>query len=143
MIKLEGVGFLVLNDDVLNQTAQDELLICAEEPNCPHVTLAKVPARVALVLRVQKVSRQYEITAKLYQKDSRDVLAESSFTATLSSYVQVAQDIAEFANDQVGLLNDPSASVRSMAYQLINGADSEQQVWVSADVAPCGELFKR
>ena len=24
LIKLEGVGFLVLNDDVLNQTAQDE-----------------------------------------------------------------------------------------------------------------------
>ena len=72
LIKLEGVGFLVLNGGVLNQTAQDELLICAEEPNCPHVTLAKVPARVALVLRVQKVSRQYEITAKLYQKDSRD-----------------------------------------------------------------------
>lgn len=141
LVKLEGVGFLVLNDEVLNQTARDEMLICAEEPDCPHKTLGTVPARVALVLRVEKAGTQYNVDVKLYQRDVREPLAETTFSATLSSYVQVSQDIAEFANDQVGQLSDPSSALRSMAYQLINGAETGQPVWIDADVTACEGIY--
>jgi hypothetical protein len=137
LVKLESAGFIVLNRDVLSEGMADEMMLCAESVPCPQQTLGKVPARLALVIRLTRAAGGYQASVALHERGEITPVATWDKLLKDEQVDEAAKAIAEHAAEQADGLSPPDPALRSMASQMVNAAGGGPQVWVQADVGPC------
>ena len=141
LVRLEGVGFTVLDTTVVGSSVAELMFLCGEQPRCPDDALRRVPSRIALVVRVGRQDQDFAVEAAVHVRGVTEAHSGRLFQGNEDAISVTAQQVADFVDEVTKELGPADRGLASMARQIVDAASIGEQVWIEADVQPCTGVF--